>query len=761
MKLRAVSKQILYHLISFLLILTQILLAEEIVLKGTVRHANTYREIPYVNIYVKNQMVGTSSNPDGSFVLTIAKMEDNLSIVFEHISFDTMQIALSQALKKERFYLIPRIIQSNTIAVEAERDHSKIINDIPQPYSFISSKNFDMQGYVDAGDLLKNEQSVQIDEELSGKKTIAIRAGNPDDVIILYNGIKMNSVYDNVFDLSLINIEDIRHFEVIRGSNTSLYGPEAFSGVINIVPKMYKNYNVRFTQRIGTYASGDWNLQLNYIFNNRLSVSYGYKQGSTKREYLDEIENDPIYLTNNIYNHSANLIYNLNSGDEGPSSSIGLLFLQSGLDHENDKYNESLNNLNRMASIYYEGAIGILKHFSIAGAYQWYNRDQELIFDTGQINQKYRNKNLNLNIEKKLDLSELDIFFAYQYERGELDFEDNRDITSTRNIGIESGLFLRNKHGFASIFKFHVPTNSTFLKLADLDLSYRYDHVNNDQENIRIRPGIQPININFDPENAGNNDWSESTLKFSSQLLAENRFFRINGYMNFGSNVKFPTLFQQISSPTSTGFYTQANEPNLNPEKNRSLEVGTNLIQEMNDQSSINGWQLDFNFFKNYYDNKFRTYYSPGIPIAFYDNVHNADISGIESTAKLFMVERKITFDMGISKYFISEKAAFPFKSDFKYVINLFVDHAGYSFRAHGFYENEQTAWIRNTKNQFWEVALPGYSNLDLHLNKTIELMRLKVFLNLSARNIFDNDTMLEGIAIRDRRYFITFGIQY
>jgi len=204
-----------------------------------------------------------------------------------------------------------------------------------------------------------------------------------------------------------------------------------------------------------------------------------------------------------------------------------------------------------------------------------------------------------------------------------------------------------------------------------------------------------------------------------------------------------------------------ANTPKLEPEKNRSLEIGTVLVREVDDQSSLNGWQMEFNYFNNFYENKFRTYYTPAIPVAFYDNVQDANISGIESGIKLFMVKKKITFDMGISKYFISEKAAFPFKSDLKYVINFQVDHAGYSLKTHGFYENEQSAWIRNNQNEFWEVKLAGYSNLDVHLSKTIEIKPVELLFNLSARNIFDNDTMLEGIAIRDRRFYITLGIQY
>ena len=43
------------------------------------------------------------------------------------------------------------------------------------------------------------------------------------------------------------------------------------------------------------------------------------------------------------------------------------------------------------------------------------------------------------------------------------------------------------------------------------------------------------------------------------------------GFLNFGRNIKFPTLFQQIGIPdlSSTG----ANQPNLNPEKNTSVEI--------------------------------------------------------------------------------------------------------------------------------------------------------------------------------------------
>lgn len=123
-----------------------------------------------------------------------------------------------------------------------------------------------------------------------------------------------------------------------------------------------------------------------------------------------------------------------------------------------------------------------------------------------------------------------------------------------------------------------------------------------------------------------------------------------------------------------------------------------------------------------------------------------------------------------MSRYYISERAAFPFKSDLKRTLSFIVDHAGYSFQALWFKEGEQSGWLRRsgsdltrvTPGDFGEVILPGYTNLDAHLSKTFEFGHLKVFLNASGRNLLNGEeVVLQGIALRDRRYYLTLGAQY
>ena len=736
--------------------------AEQLTLSGRVRHAHTFQEIPYVNIYIQDHPIGTSSEIDGRFSLLIPDFDSTATLVFEHVAFDTLTLSLGEAVDQNNYYMIPRLIQSSLIMVQAPREMPRILRDIPQPYSIIQAKNFDVQGYVDAGDLLRNEQSIQVEEELSGKKTIAIRGGNADDVIILYHGIKMNSAYDNAFDLSLINLEDVRHVEIIRGSHTSLYAAEAFSGVVNIVPKMYRNYHVRFQQRLGTYASGDWSLQFNHTFKNRLNASYSYKQGSTKRRYYDAESTADLFLNNRISNHSAQLLYDLSDGQSESEKYINVLYLRSTLDHENDKYDETLNNLNQMLITNYTGNIWKIGDFGLTAAYHWLNRRQQVNVENGTIEDNYESRNVNVNIDKDVSFKLLEWYGVYQYENGKLLFNNRRDLPNEPNTDLEGAVFRRQKHGLASVLKLHIPTYSEFLKKAQIDLSYRFDRVNNQQDHDPVEWTYLPSDSLFEPTEAqADNQWSESTFKFSTNLSWAHRFLRVQTYLNFGSNVKFPTLFQQISTPFTFGPYARSTQPNLNPEKNHGLELGFHTIREIDDEGTLNGWQVDVNYFRNYYENKFRIYYTPGLPNAFYDNVNNAEISGVEAGMKLFLLRNKISYEMGLSKYFISERLAFPFKSDLKYVINLFIDHAGYSLQLRGFHESEQIAWLRNLRGEYWEIILPGYSNLDFHLNKTFELKGFKFFTNFSARNIFDDDTLLEGIAIRDRRFYITLGAQY
>ncbi len=741
--------RLVFHL-ALGLCFTAHVLAQQLVIEGEVYDRNTLREVSGVNIYAKGTSIGTSSDRGGRYVLRVPRVTPEMVIVFQHIAYDTLEIGIDELKSILDIYLQPRVIPLREVEIEAVGKRPGIEKDLPQPMSIFESKEFEIRGYVDAGDLLRTDHSIQVEEELSGKKTLAIRAGNPDDVVVLYNGIKMNSTYNNVFDLSLISLEDIERFEVIKGSNTSLYGSEAFSGIINIVPKMEHNYNIKVQQRLGTYDSGNWGLHL-YKPVKRLHGSYSYKRGGSRRRFLDD-----ELLENVSLHHTANLIYYLpGEANSSEKNALSASVVRSTLDFKDHRDDETLSNFNQIVSLRYEGDVLGIEDIDFSVTNHGLYESQILSSRYGIIDRYFEDQAFHLNSAKRLRSDNSEFLMKYQLENATLDFTDERILTTQQSVGLESASLERQRHGFVLIGKFHTPGESEAIRVTDLDISFRHDRVIDKQQNAELRSAEEDSIPGVFNEHL----WDENTFKLSTHFSGGREDLMFNSYMNYGTNVKFPSLFQQISSPQLLS--SSSTRPDLSPEKNTSMEVGIEITADTRGLQNIYGFQISGSVFRNDYENKFRVSFPAGIPVAFYDNVVSAKLSGIETVSKMFLFQKKATLEVGFSRYFVSEKVAFPFKSDQKITSNLKIDHAGYSIQIHGFKEGEQVGWIRQPSGDFQEITLPVYTNLDLHLSKTFEWSKMKVFSNVSARNVLNRELVLQGIAIRDRRFYLTVGVQY
>lgn len=741
--------------------------AANVTIEGKVRDMNTHNEISFVNIFVKDTQIGTSSDFSGRFSLTIPDATEDMQIVFQHISYDPKTVALDEANSVDDFYLQPRVIPFPDIQVGAKApQQSDIKKDLPQTVAVLESETFQGRGFTDAGDLLRTDHSVQVEEDLSGKKTLALRGGNPDEVIVLYDGVKMNSTYDNVFDFSLIDVEDVDRFEIIKGSNTALYGSEAFSGVVNIVPKIQQDYNIRFQQRFGTYNSGNWGLHL-YQNVDKLHASYSFKQGGVARNFTetranaDTTSTDTDDLTNTSDRHNANVVYSFSKTESGRlKDNLSVMYIRNDLDYKNRVDYEQVSSLNQLISARYEGDIGPVTDLDVSFSRHWLDESQSYFTQTDFLDREIEDLSYHFRLEKGFQIRNIEALAAYQYQDAELDYQDIRDMSDDGSItGLESATLSRQHHGFVAIGKLGMPSGSEVVKTLNFDLSLRYDRVTDEQTNSEYQNSLNP-----DAEGTvgyfGNNEWDDLTVKFATHLAGYQDNLSFSTYLTYGTNVKFPTLFQQISQPNLAA--DPEDRPSLNPEKNTGVELSAVVTRDMHTHPVIYGVQFTGNYIQNHYDNKFRVYYAPGSPVAYYDNVVDAKISGLEGTFSLFMLRKKLTLEMGYSHYFISEKLAFPFKSEQKQTVNLILNHAGYSVQVHGFHEGDQIGIIRRYSGDFdSEVTLPGYSNMDVHVSKTLEWDKLKLFANFSVRNLLDNDEVLEGLAIRDRRFYLTFGAQY
>jgi hypothetical protein len=252
----------IFTLIFCLFIFVQIF-GQNIVIKGTVIDSKDKKPISNVNILIKDSYIGTITNENGYFRLIIdtSKVSSKI-VIISHVKYNIMNITFDEIKNSKQIKLVEKVLQFENISFYGNVNEFEYKQEIRNAVTSISSAAFEDVGVIDVSDILKNEQSIHIDEKLNGEKTISIRGSNSDEIVILYDGIPINNNFNNYSDLSLINEDILDHIDIIKGSNVASMGAYNSAAVINFIPKYKQDYLIKFDQQFGSYNSGKWNLNL-------------------------------------------------------------------------------------------------------------------------------------------------------------------------------------------------------------------------------------------------------------------------------------------------------------------------------------------------------------------------------------------------------------------------------------------------------------------------------------------------------------------
>ena len=97
-------------------------------------------------------------------------------------------------------------------------------------------------------------------------QTVYMRGANSGRVLVLLDGIPVGdpSFINNEFDLNFMSVNDVERIEIARGAQSTLYGSDAVTGVINIITvkkDINKPLAVKSTLSAGNYKTYRGNLQ--------------------------------------------------------------------------------------------------------------------------------------------------------------------------------------------------------------------------------------------------------------------------------------------------------------------------------------------------------------------------------------------------------------------------------------------------------------------------------------------------------------------
>ena len=718
---------------------------------GKISDKVTDANLSGVNITVLGSDIGVSSNQDGTYELNISGLNLSQKIKFQHIGYDEVIFTISELNASNNIKMSPRVLQFEAIETAGAKRKAAIAKDLPQTVSIMQAEEFELRAFVDAGDLLSTDQSIQIDESLSGRKTISIRGGNADDVLVLYNGFRLNRPYDNVFDLSLVDMQNVEQVEIVKGGHSVLYGPDAFSGVVNIVPKNTKDKNLKFSQQFGSYDSGFWNVngqvQLGDTF-----LSINQKKGSYKRIF-EELEEESNGLLTSL-THNAVDMNRVIDGDK-INGNLEFNFTQDKQTFDNTRDLNIIKSTNKLLGVQYSGVFSFLGEVDIAYANHNLSEDQGLSNTTSMISRNLDHNAQKLDTRKYIDLGIIEWMFGAQLEKSKLKFWDNRNLPNINQVGLVGGNLNRNQFGFATVLKIHSKGDKAGYWLTDLDVSFRQDKVEDYKSDLNFRADHNQENdLSF--LDFGENKWKNNIFKISTIASKRLPDRTIAYWVTTGNNVKFPTLQQQISLTDSPN----KGQRSLNPEKMKSLEIGINFLSQPKEITNINSIEFQGSFFRNDYINKMRVTYLLGMPVGYYENIGVANMMGVEGKMKMKTYNGKIITEMGFSKYNVSDLSAFPFKSIFKVTTTMTAKWKYFSIGSRWFHEGEQVGMVNVPGKGFNEIELPAFTNYDIFWTLQLNLGSYKGQLSYSGRNLEKNDTSINGLLLRDTRKYFTFSME-
>jgi vitamin B12 transporter len=122
-----------------------------------------------------------------------------------------------------------------TIVVTPTRVAQRLATPL-QHTSVITRMDIESSAARDLPTLLRQESGVEIAQTggLGAQSAIRIRGSESDHVLVLIDGVRVNSVTTGATAIDQILLAEIERIEIVRGNVSSVYGSEAIGGVVQI-----------------------------------------------------------------------------------------------------------------------------------------------------------------------------------------------------------------------------------------------------------------------------------------------------------------------------------------------------------------------------------------------------------------------------------------------------------------------------------------------------------------------------------------------
>ena len=681
-------------------------------IKGQVLDAKSREPLKGANVELAVSHIGEITDQDGFFSIEFTPVNTNDTLLVSFLGYEEYIIPVSKYENNSVILLKPVSLEyADSVVVKAEYiDLPK--KEIPHASEQLTLREIENYGTGEIADLFKSFSSIRVEGNDLDGRSIQIRGSSASEVNVYVDGVLINNLgLDNSADLTILPTESIEKLEVLKGGNLTLLGKGAFGGVVNITTKKRFNRSIGFQAKLGSFDSKYFLGEVNLPVNSKFYVNYFGQFNSffPQIEYFpDELfsertENNNIETTKQ--NHNVNLNYFFKNGQFN-TKFIGYFF-----DYQKPAWENSRKNY--LISSSYKGSLLHLNDFEVSGSY-FTSKDNLVRSAAGsaQFISDFNTKRLNLKLLKKFYLNQkIELHVLSEYYHDELE-----DVQNVKDVNFQQSLFeaslWENRASIGGIFSFADQLQNSSNVSWKTHLGFRGDFVSNGNKDFLSTIGAQ-ADIN-------KGDW------------------KLSPYVNYGKNVKYPTLFDNA--------YIQSTQEinvadtvfrRINPEYNNSAEIGLDFMLSRSTFLYKN-LSAHLALFSNTVYNKILG--RPFDFLVFYYQRGRNVTKGLEASVKFNQVLNWFGLKLDYTGLDISDPLFYPFKPDQNFSTQLdFNLPMGFYFTGRYFYEGKSIAWYLNQEGSIQTQSIQGYNDVDVSIGYRLNISNIELALQTAGYNLLDS----------------------
>ena len=674
-----------------------------------------------VNVVSKPSNTGTQSDDSGEFIFEIPI--GDRQIILDNIGYE--QETLDAILFKNgtNVTLMPKVLELKPLDVTGAGREQFSPFETKNSVIILDTEELAVRGFVDIGDALFSEQSIAMNETMIGQKSISIRASAPEEMIYLYDGIRINTLGDPLLDLSIFSASGFSGIELVKGGHEKALSS---SGTINFIPKLTYGSSASFTQQFGTYNYGGFD-GFGSIGSSLVSLNGGVGEGRFSQIYVDPYGNALTKKPEITTSHQRQF------GHLGIKNGHNLEFrfmgFKNGKQFQNDRTGNSV-------SIDMENVIGKMIHSSPIGG--------EIIF-FGLFQNNLGSESTTFNTINKEDLNN---GFGFSFEkpiRSAVAKFNGETNYLTSNWVIDSLTFITERVNsiFTGSFELVQPDMNQGIQLRDVKI-------------VLSKHLISDIPDSSVDEIMDTETWDESSSMFTGSIVSSMSQKRIMLYTNLGNVFRLPSLNERFSNHIRS---TNQSTIGLIPEYKKLFEMGVK-IENQNDLEKPN-YAINISGFNYHYSNKIKQVQLTGVPIQFPINFGEASLSGFDSNLSFSSKTELFNFSSSYASYYFSDPMAFQLQPD-KMVRNKITLKIRW-FQLNLIYRSESARQFTsiNSTGTFLHNRLDAINTYDANLSLKLKFRDYKGAISFSGKNLNNVSQVLNGISLYDRRYNLNFGLSW